>query len=323
MKASAMVLLYHRIVDDPPELLDFSPSGITIRRDAFDAQMQYILARYRVIPLSRLADMVSKRSTLEDGLCAVTFDDGWRDNYTHAFPIIKQHKVPCTIFLANNFIDGSQWFWESRLKYVLGHIVQRFRDGRVDAADGQVVRQTLARHNAAVVLEQPLPELRRFLTALVNKLRAHSPREVSMVIAELEELLRLPTLHEPRRFLNWDEIREMEAAGIDFGVHTMSHLNLERCDLDTAGAEIKESKSVTARSLKRAVPLFAYPFGKSTQAVRRLVADAGFTGGFTTRLGFVKGDSDPFQLNRIDIHESVAGTLPLFACRALRVLPIY
>src|SRR5687767_8778782 len=144
MRAAGVVLLYHRVVDDPPELLDYSASGISIGVRAFDAQMAYLRAHYRLTSLQSLVDRVSNGAPLDDGVCAVTFDDGWRDNYTHAFPILKKYGVPCTIFLTTNFIDGKEWFWEARLKYVLAHVRQRHRDGAVGQADEGVLRARLS-----------------------------------------------------------------------------------------------------------------------------------------------------------------------------------
>ena len=103
----------------------------------------------------------------------------------------------------------------------------------------------------------------------------------------------------------------------------MSHVNLERCDRDTADAEICGSKLQMERTLQRESKLFAYPFGKNTPEVRELVARAGFTGAVTARSGIIAAGSDPFALSRIDIHDSDAPNLASFACRALHLMQVY
>ena len=217
MKASAVVLVYHRIVDSPPELLDYSPSGMTVRGDAFDAQMAYLRRHYRLVSLRELVAAVASGAPLEDTLCAVTFDDGWLDNYTHAFPILKKHDVPCTIFLTPNFIERSTWFWEERFEYVLAHVLQRYQDRALSDADSQAMRATLESLNLAAILEMTLPRFRRHLSATVVTLRARPEHERLNLMSKLEDLLRLASLAEPRRFMNWDEVRRMADAGVEFG----------------------------------------------------------------------------------------------------------
>lgn len=323
MKGSAVVLLYHRIVDGPSELDDYSPSGMTVRADRFDAQMAYLKRHYDVVKLSEIADHVVNRRPLRDRLCAVTFDDGWRDNYTRAFPILKRHGMPATIFLAINFIEGRPWFWEERFKYVLAHLAQLGRAGLVAPDDVEPLQRMLARHSLDAALAMPLPELTRFLTAQVNRFRQTSDDERGWMMGDLEELLSRESLREPRRFMTWDEIREMEAAGIEFAAHTLSHVNLERCDEATAAVEIRGSAEATTLRLRQPLRCFAYPFGKHTPAVRSTVQDAGFGAAFTTRPGFVTGESNPMELCRIDINDNIAPSLPLFASRALHLMGVY
>jgi peptidoglycan/xylan/chitin deacetylase (PgdA/CDA1 family) len=323
-KASAVVLLYHRIVDDPPELLDYSPTGIIVRREAFDAQMAYLRRHYRLVYLNDLVEQLASGHPLDDRLCAVTFDDGWRDNYTHALPILKKYQVPCTIFLSTNFIDGTPWFWEARLKYVLGHVAQRYLEQPRGSQSAGDIRTALGELGLAQMLGMPVAQLRLSLVALVNRLRSRPADERDRLMQALENLLqRIPVLHEPRRFLTWDEVGEMERGGVAFGAHTLSHVNLARCDAATADTEIRGSKARIEDRLATAKPLFAYPFGKATPEVRKLVADASFTAAVTTVPGLITAKADPYQLNRIDICENTAPTLSYFACRVLQFMRLY
>src|SRR5262245_34295922 len=71
MKRAAVVLLYHRIVDDQPELPDYAPGGISVRRDAFDKQMAFLRRHYRLTPLADIVGAIAGDGRLADGLCAV------------------------------------------------------------------------------------------------------------------------------------------------------------------------------------------------------------------------------------------------------------
>jgi peptidoglycan/xylan/chitin deacetylase (PgdA/CDA1 family) len=318
MQSRAVILLYHRIVDDAPDLLDYSPSGMTLQRAAFEHQMRYLRQHYDVVPLSELVTQLSDSGDVGSARCAVTFDDGWRDNYTHAFPLLRSLGMPATIFLATNYIDGGTWFWEERLKYVIAHVVQRARDGVLTEARREELRKALVGMFGLDPLPMRLAVLRSFLTRQVNALRQQPEPVRERAMGALETLLQWPELAETRRFLSWGEIREMEQHGVEFAAHTISHVNLERTEAEDARREISGSWSAIESRLAKAAPLFAYPFGKHSNATRQIVVDTGLSGAVTTENGFVSSSSDRWRLNRIDIHESCAATIPTFACTIMR-----
>ncbi len=101
--------------------------------------------------------------------------------------------------------------------------------------------------------------------------------------------------------LGWDEIMEMANNGVDLGAHTMSHPNLSELPIDQAYEEIVSSKSMIKKQLSKDVLFFAYPYGKLTKEVRRIVQDH-FYGAFTTELGFSTLSSDIYSLARIDMY---------------------
>ena len=323
MKRAAVVLLYHRIVDDPPELPDYSPGGITVRRDAFDAQMAFLRRHYRLTSLPDIVGTIAGGGRLTDRLCAVTFDDGWRDNYTHAFPILLKHRVPCTIFLTPSFIEATEWDWHIRFKHLVSHLVQCYRNLRGTAADRAAIAAAFRREGLDAAFALPLQELRRLLKRKASELQAAPPAERERVIGVLESWRRVDGFEEPRHFMTWDELREMEAAGVQFGAHTMTHPHLHRCDAATADAEIRGSREAIARHVDRPCPLFAYPYGKHTPQMRELVEKAGFVAAFTTKCGHIRAGADLLRLNRIDIHDEVAPSLAGFACRVLHFMGSY
>lgn len=93
-----IVLMYHRIRDDgiDPDI------SVSIRR--FDQQMAYLKENFNVVSLEKLLDNVSKNGKLTMDTAAITFDDGFKDNCSNAYPILKRHKVPATIFLVSHFV---------------------------------------------------------------------------------------------------------------------------------------------------------------------------------------------------------------------------
>jgi peptidoglycan/xylan/chitin deacetylase (PgdA/CDA1 family) len=126
----------------------------------------------------------------------------------------------------------------------------------------------------------------------------------------------LPSL-EGRAMLSWEEIREMERHGIDFGAHTCSHPDLTRSSAERLEAEVRDSKDIVEQGIGRAIACFAYPFGRYDRRVRDVVRRH-FGAACSDRLGFVNAHSDLYGLERIDTYylrtERLVGFLgtPLF-----------
>ncbi len=101
--------------------------------------------------------------------------------------------------------------------------------------------------------------------------------------------------------MDWPQIRELSAGGVDFGAHTVTHPDLARLDAAAAAREIEGSKGRIEDELGRPVESFAYPYGAATPEVRRLVAQH-YRWGCSTRLGYVTSRSPREMLERLDVY---------------------
>jgi len=110
------------------------------------------------------------------------------------------------------------------------------------------------------------------------------------------------------KLLNWEQIREMDENGIEFGVHSVSHPRLDRLSQVEVEIELVKSKSDIEQHLGHEVEVFAYPYGRYDTYVKKLVAQT-FLGACGTELGYVNLESDPFTLNRIDVYYFQHSTL--------------
>lgn len=99
------VLVYHTVRDYGRVL----PAGINMSPEKFSAQMQFLKTRnYNVVGLDKVVESFRCGKGLPAGSVAITFDDGYRDNYETAFPILREMKFPATVFLTGRFLD-SEW----------------------------------------------------------------------------------------------------------------------------------------------------------------------------------------------------------------------
>jgi peptidoglycan/xylan/chitin deacetylase (PgdA/CDA1 family) len=273
------ILLFHRVNDDQEPYF----TGVPVAR--FRAQAEVLARHWTVLPLRELVALAA-RNALPGRAAAITFDDGYRDNYECAFPILSEFGLPATIFLATGAIDTGRPLWHDRV---------------FDA-----FRRTRAPRLRVGALDLPLdtPERRlRALHSLLQDLRARTPEDreaaVRAAIAGLE-LEENPGLGD--RMLTWDQVREMHAAGIDFGAHSVSHAILTRMPLEAAIREILDSRREIQQRVGAPVDLFAYPNGSRSdfnEPLKEGLRDAGFQAAVTTIWGSNPASADPFELKRL------------------------
>jgi peptidoglycan/xylan/chitin deacetylase (PgdA/CDA1 family) len=249
-----------------------------------------VLADYFTIwTVAELIERI-KCDDLPETAVAVTFDDGYRDNYTNAFPILKRYSIPATIYLATDVIGTSRTLWHD-------DVFAAFRETTVlELPDIGIGTPTLP------------------LTCIASKLRAQAtilthlwsldmaPRE--MAVGRLRTALGLAknSVGTARIMLNWEEIIEMLRKGIEFGAHTGSHPALSKLTPDVAREEIQRSKRTMEGSLNVPVKTFAYPHGRRedfTETTKTLVEDAGFDCALTTIFGNNEPGMDLYEMRRI------------------------
>jgi peptidoglycan/xylan/chitin deacetylase (PgdA/CDA1 family) len=271
-RSKALILMYHRF----GQVCD----GVSAR--AFEEQLDYLQSRYEVVPLSFVSDLLARGRSLPPRLAVITIDDGYRDVYEVALPILKRRGLPATLFVATGFVDGDTWLWTDKLRYLssqaeLAAVVPR-SDGRHRPAGGEAA-------------------------ALINSRLKRIPDEskeetIKRLAAELAVAIpkRPPAEFAP---LSWQQIKELDGAGVEIGSHTVTHPILTNIDSHRLAREISESRSRLQSMLGRDVNLFCYPNGDFDTEVRREVERAGYACAVTTQYGFNDCGSDVLTLRRI------------------------
>jgi peptidoglycan/xylan/chitin deacetylase (PgdA/CDA1 family) len=256
------VLAYHKVSTD------MHPFFEPIHPDIFDQQMAFLSRCYRVMPLMELVGR-NRTGDIPGRAVAITFDDGYRDNYDFAFPILKKYGLPATIFVTTGVIETGETLWHDR-------IFDSFRFATVN-------------HDLS---------LQRVLTK-AKELYGEARRRL---VEDVENTL-IPDVRDTgtNRMLTWKQIREMNAAGIDFGSHTVSHPVLSRIPRHEMFNELCDSKRQLSDQLRMPVSLFAYPNGHSgdfNDEVKQVLRDSGYLCAVTSEFGFNRAFSNPFELRR-------------------------
>lgn len=315
MRDRALVLMYHRVRPRGEGVCDYSPNGMTVSPSEFRMQMEFLLRHYEVVPLARIVAVARGEARAELPLCAVTFDDGWRDVYLHAFPVMKELSIPATVFLTRAFSADGDWHWEERVKFLLASIHGRRRQLAAQVAHS--VEDALVVLGAPGLLGQDENGLPGFLSATARGWRNFDSGLRRRRLEQLENLLELAAPGAPREYLDAAEIRALANHGIQFGNHSATHVNLCEVPAQEVLAELKSAERWINETTGARPAYVAYPYGKLDESVRDQAVQAGYSGGFTTRLGLVAAGADPLAINRVNMCSEVAGNEPLFAARIL------
>jgi peptidoglycan/xylan/chitin deacetylase (PgdA/CDA1 family) len=290
---SLTVVNYHRI--DDPHRADFDSfkPNVSATPQGFARQMEYLAKWFHVISLQDIVDWLDGRSELPPHAALITFDDGYLDNYTSAFPILHKYKLPALIFLTTEHIGTDTPFYWDMAAYCFSHTENdhlTFPDGHVEGWSDQ--RQLERVSQNWIELMKTLPQT-----------------EKQIYVDNLPVLLgvSIPAGFFQKLMLDWDQVREMQNGRIEFGAHTMHHPILTRISLEQVRAELTGSKSRIEEELEKPVLGFAYPNGQASdwnEGIERVVAEAEFRAAFTLISGpssLVEVKRNPFAIRRIFI----------------------
>ncbi len=273
------VLGLHRILNPEQQRQAHSLPGMVMRATTFARLLEFLVQNFRVISLDEFLSGDDEPSNGRPA-CLITFDDGWRDNYTTAFPLLLQHRLPATIFLATGFIGTDRTFWPEQL----------LRAWQNPALREQILQRAVQAGYKAHSEPEALIEFLKHLPA-----------------ARREEILQSLTERvegaDGDAMLSWEEAAEMAHAGIRFGSHTVTHPLLTYEDEATVVRELSDSRQQIEEKLRQPVRAFAYPNGAWDPRVRQHVKDAGFACAFTVRSGVHRAEDDPLTVRRFLLHE--------------------
>lgn len=237
------ILAYHRITDGQSPI-----SGLSMDVAHFERQIRYISQRYTLLTLDESVKILSSGGTLPANSIVVTFDDGFRDNYISAFPVLEKYGVRATIFLSVEAVDSGHALWFDSVSEVLRttakkHVTLELKGGR------NYDLNTSEQKNAA-------------LAEILSYMKYLNKNERDIFIAGLYDKLGFDLNNRGKgEMVTWEEVRKMNNAGISFGSHGMSHTILSCLAGDELEYEIGQSKRIIGERTGIDVRMFAYPNG--------------------------------------------------------------
>lgn len=268
MRGRATVFMLHRERREDLGILGHSQDELR----AAIAMLRRSGARF--VSLRELVASARQHGQFPPDAVAFTIDDGFADQARLANVFVEQG-VPVTVFLVTGFLDGLTWPWDDRIALALQRCPAS--EARVQLPDG-------AWHHSLATDEQR----QQAIPALQNRVKQLAQGDLEVLLAAVFKDLQVeipqdpPTVHAP---LTWDQVRDLERAGVDFGPHSVTHRIFSRLDEATARGEILASQRRLREELHRPLDIMAWPTGRANDFTARdcgLARESGLAACFAT-----------------------------------------
>jgi peptidoglycan/xylan/chitin deacetylase (PgdA/CDA1 family) len=293
------VLTYHR-VGPAPSVSAVDANVVTVSAEVFDRQLDLVKQHFDVVTVEDIIAAIDGGAELPPSPLLITFDDGYRDNFDVALPLLRKHRLSATFFVATRFVDERRLFWWDRISYLVKastrprvelaypyRIVLHLGDRRAKAI------QTALR----VVKEHEALDLERFLEELADAAGVPFDRTIETALAD-EHVLR------------WRDVHALQRAGMSVQSHTHTHRVIHTLTPDELDDELTRSRRLLEGAIGARVSAIAYPVGRGPtcpRAIREAVRRAGYAVAFSSRSGINPFSRfDVLDANRLTIDTSMS-----------------
>jgi peptidoglycan/xylan/chitin deacetylase (PgdA/CDA1 family) len=241
----------------------------------FERHLDLIGRHFRFVSLDEIGERLASGKPFAERVAAVTFDDGYRDNYEHAFPILQRKGIPATVFVVTDLVGQAHWQIHDKLYYLVTKAYRRWDDPRRELSHlltglglpaAHLLRHRVTTSSPLMTVSALLPDLSRL--------------NVGRVMQALETCVG-NGFHDVPLSLTWPMIEQMHRAGIIIGSHTRTHISLPAESIDTVLAELVESKRAIEAHTGAPVLHFAYPGGQFTPRDVEALEGVGYRYGYT------------------------------------------
>jgi peptidoglycan/xylan/chitin deacetylase (PgdA/CDA1 family) len=303
-KRGAIILMYHRIAS-----AHIDPWDLCVSPEHFDEQVRYIRDTFQVVTMRELTERARTNESLRKYI-AITFDDGYRDNFTAAKPVLEKYSVPATFYLTTRFLAEKKSFWWDELEQVILATPTlpekiNLHIGREDFTSDLGAAHTLSDTAEKEIREwhygHPLYNARlKLFYELWAAIRPLAINEQQRVMHELHgwanTALSLPTL------MDEAQVQELSQTSLfEIGAHTVNHPALGHLPPEEQRYEIQESRSVLQSIIHKPITGFAYPYGSLNEHTPGITQKLGFDYAVSTREGHVTHSGNLYDLPRYQV----------------------
>ena len=291
--------------------------GVTVDQDGFtwkplrpqlscsklEEYLKILSKRYRFISLIDAVEMLQGKKPLQPYSMVLTFDDGYRNNLTHALPILRRFNAPATFFLPTGFINKPRPFWFDRLDYVIQHTHEN--DNEVNIGSFRMRLDNSSREKLSksyekfrrVAKEQHMSDIE--FVRQMEQLAARLEKKTGRALSDIHEV------DNNSAVMTWEQIKESSDDDVSIGSHTVDHIRLDLVDTETARDQLVRSKRDIETHIVKPCLCLAYPNGDYSEQMIKIAKECGYHCCVTTDEGINRQGDDVFKLRRINLPGSL------------------
>lgn len=287
----SLVLMYHRIIN-----YDTDPWDLAVSPENFEEQLQ-VLKNYNVVPISTLESWLTKENQIPKKTVAITFDDGYIDNYTNAKPLLESYQMPAVFFIATEAIEKQQEYWWDALERICLQTNPLPEQLILDHPE-EISWKIKSADQAEFDSLDPLTLYFR-LCELVRKMPSKAQE---VFIASLKTWA--SNTEDRADFLTMQkkELLDLNSNPLfTLGAHTVTHPFLPNFSYDYQKNELTESVKFLEDLIKDKVKYLAYPHGGNNELTLDILSKLDLKLAFTTYQACFYGHSHPHTIPRFQV----------------------
>jgi peptidoglycan/xylan/chitin deacetylase (PgdA/CDA1 family) len=255
-KANKLILVYHGVVEKPMHQVSVGPVDVA----QFEKHLQYFKKHFDVVSQDAIFDMYRRGINPTKKTIAITFDDGYENNYTRAYPLLKKYNFPATMYIISSCIEQEDMItWYDYIDFVK----QDLNPAQIDTT----------------VINKPQVNSISALKELIKTLNIDRRQVLYAEIAKQVDIQKYITQY-PRehwKLMSPSQIKELAESGlIEIGAHTHNHPNLGLISPTNVREEVRKSKQALEKLIGKPVNSIAFPDGSYTDEVKKICTEEGY-----------------------------------------------
>jgi peptidoglycan/xylan/chitin deacetylase (PgdA/CDA1 family) len=301
----ALVLVYHRVAEN-----SIDPWRLCVQPEVFEQQIQFLKNNFHVISIDNLKEQLAKRQISDRTVC-ITFDDGYVDNYTTAWPILSRNNLPATFFITSHNLNNQQSFWWDELVALslqapmlpecfilnVGDFHFTFDLGQESILSEEMISQ----HQSWYYTMSPPTKRCSLYYSLWEKLKPLPLNKIENILDAIRQINNSKTINNYALMSECNILEMINDPLFSIGIHTETHPALAYHNISVQKKEIENCKTALEAIVHQSVEAISYPYGNYNKDTLAVCVDSNLSLGFTTEEKCISKNSDPLRLGRVTI----------------------
>ncbi|QYZ65426.1 MAG: polysaccharide deacetylase family protein [Gammaproteobacteria bacterium (ex Lamellibrachia satsuma)] len=294
------IFTIHGVMDTHAEDASWEPLRPQLSPEYLERTLKLFSRYYNFVTLDEAIAILKGRLPAKPNCCVFTFDDGYRNNATHALPVLQKYGVPAVFYITTGHTEEQRPFWVDRLDYALQFadingktIRHKETEITIDNSSRHALSKSFARLRRILKhADMPDIEMRNYFDQLAGSLEKQSGRSINQIM-----------MNDPwSSILTWDEVVDVSRTNeVTIGSHTVDHVRLGQTEAEASRDQVVRSKKAIEKAIGESCRHFCYPNGSWDQQAVDILKETGYTSAVTTDVGVNDPGDNLFKLKRFSI----------------------